>query len=254
MTKHSTTSWEEGASWYNNIVGKDGHYYHKELILPCALRLLKLQKQDSLLDLGCGQGILARHIPKDIQYVGIDIAKSLIDHAKKYSQGQKSQKFLVSDITQKLPLGEDELFSHAACLLALQNVEHPELVLRNAASHLRQGATFLLIINHPCFRIPRQSDWGFDEATKRIYRKMFCYKTPQRIPIETHPGKEKKIVTWSFHHPLESYFKWLHEAGLMVAGIEELYSEKESIGKAAKLENRARKEFPLFLAIRAKMM
>jgi hypothetical protein len=43
----------------------------------------------------------------------------------------------------------------------------------------------------------------------------------------------------------------LNKAGFMIAKIEEWTSDKESEGKTAKQENRARAEFPLFMAIQA---
>ena len=63
------TSWEKSGKWYKNIVGDEGHYYHQKIILPHTLRLLKLQKGDSLLDLACGQGVLERQIPDDVDRV-----------------------------------------------------------------------------------------------------------------------------------------------------------------------------------------
>jgi hypothetical protein len=43
----------------------------------------------------------------------------------------------------------------------------------------------------------------------------------------------------------------LRNAGFVITRIEEWTSDKESEGKAAKQENRARAEFPLFMAIQA---
>ena len=121
------------------------------------------------------------------------------------------------------------------------------------AAHLQKGGRFAIVMNHPCFRIPRQSSWGFDEATKLQYRRMNGYMSPQKIPIEMHPGAQKQATTWSFHHPLSDYSKWLYEAGFSIERIEEWCSDKVSTGGNAKAENRARKEFPLFLSIIARL-
>ena len=67
-----------------------------------ALKLLKLQKGDSLLDLGCGQGVLARSLPPGVGYAGVDAAPSLIHSAKAKSK----HPFYVSDITQPLSIKE----------------------------------------------------------------------------------------------------------------------------------------------------
>ena len=73
----------------------------------------------------------------------------------------------------------------------------------------------------------------------------------QKIPIVTSPGKSQSETTWSFHYPLSSYFSFLQNAGFVVQDLQEWCSDKESLGKAARWENRARKEFPLFMAIKA---
>ena len=72
------------------------------------------------------------------------------------------------------------------------------------------------------------------------------------IPINMTPGQKQIKQTWSFHHPLSTYFQWLKESGFVVSDCQEWSSDKESEGKAARMENRARSDFPLFMCIVAK--
>lgn len=245
------TSWENSGQWYNSIVGESGHFYHQEIIIPNVLRLLKLEASSSLLDLACGQGVLARSLPKGSRYHGVDLSPSLIDSAKKMIK-REGCLFTVADVCKPLPLN-NKTFSHAAMILAAQNIEHLESAFKEAYRHLENKGSFVLVLNHPCFRIPRQSHWGVDESKKLQYRRIDCYMSPLRIPIQTNPGKGKvSAQTMSFHHPLSTFIQWLGSVGFMIAGMEEWTSTKQSEGKCAKMENRARSEFPLFLAILAK--
>jgi len=247
--KKISTSWEPIGSWYNQSVGKEGLYFHKQIIIPGILRLLELEGKSSLLDLACGQGILSRSVPRGLSYVGVDLAGSLIAEAKKLNKNS-NHNFFVSDATQKLPITKTD-FSHAAIVLAIQNIEHPLLAFTNVAKHLQSGGKFIVVMNHPCYRIPRQSSWGIEESKKMQYRRIDCYMSDLTIPMAANPSKgEKSTVTWSFHHPLSKYFEWLIQAGFVVDALEEWCSDKISEGKAAKMENRARKEFPLFLCLR----
>jgi ubiquinone/menaquinone biosynthesis C-methylase UbiE len=244
MVKQQKTSWESSAKWYDESVGEKGHYYHEHVILPNLLKLMELNKNSKILDLACGQGILARHLPAGAFYLGIDIAPSLIKAAKERTK----HSFLVKDVTKKLELSSAD-FTHATIILALQNIAQPLAVLSNAARHLSSKGKLFIVLNHPSFRIPRQSSWGIDEAKKLQYRRVDSYLSSLEIPIQTHPGKGNQVQTLSFHHPLMSFTKWLKEAGFGIVEIEEWISDKKSTGGRAKMENRAREEFPLFMTI-----
>lgn len=247
----SQTDWENVDRWYDQIVGQVGHYYHRQVILPKLLPLLNLEAFDSpaLLDLACGQGVLARNLPPHVPYWGIDLAPSLIAEAKK--KCRKNHHFLVGDICKPLPIDKQD-FTHATILLALQNVAHPEKALAQASHHLKEGGILALVLNHPCFRIPRQSAWGVEESKKLQYRRIDSYLSPQKIPIQMHPGKGKaSTTTWSFHHSISDFSRFLADAGFAILLIEEWASDKTSTGPSAKMENRARAEFPLFLTFLA---
>lgn len=243
------TSWEPVGKWYSQIVGEEGHYYHRKIILPNVIRLLG--NPDSILDLACGTGILARYLPENVEYLGIDVAPSFIKTAESLDQSPLHH-YSVGDITKPLKLKQTS-FSHAAIILALQNLENPREALKNAQRHLRENGELVVVLNHPCFRIPRQTSWQIDQDKKIQYRRIDRYLSHLKIPIQTHPGKkEKSELTYSFHYPLSAYFQMLDETGFAVHTMEEWCSDKVSTGKAAKMENQSRSEFPLFLTIKAK--
>lgn len=241
------TSWQQVSGWYDSLVGEKGHYYHRTVILPEVVRRLSLSQGDRLLDIGCGQGVLSRVIPKNIEYVGIDIAQPLLESAKKYHPSRWHH-FIHADLTSPWPLDSFAPFTHAACILVLQNIEHPAVLFDHLSRVLQEGAMAIFVLNHPYFRIPRQSRWNIDEKTKTQTRELFSYMTPQKIPITTHPGKGA-ASTWSFHTPLSELTAMSHAAGFDIETIDEWCSPKHSTGAAARAENRARKEFPLFMAI-----
>jgi SAM-dependent methyltransferase len=241
------SSWENSQKWYNDIVGPQGHYYHTQVVLPNTLRLLNLNLNSTLLDVACGQGVLARAIGKVQHYCGYDLSSSLINEAKKLNK-IKSFKFFVHDATRPLDpsLG---LFSHAACLLALQNIPSPIDVFKSISVHIESGGKFVFVINHPSFRIPRMSGWIIDEKKKLQSRRIDAYMSHQKIPIATHPSQPNTQNTLSFHYPLSYFCDALKNSGFYIETVEEWCSNKTSTGKMATQENRARKEFPLFMAI-----
>lgn len=244
------TSWQRVSKWYDASVGKKGHYQHEHVIIPQTLKLMHLVDTDKLLDVGCGQGVMSRKVPSAIQYVGIDASSDLIQLAKKRNTMPR-RLFAVADASREYPL-PDRDFSHVLFMLSLQNMKDGESAIRIASQHLSAHGTMTIVLNHPAFRIPRQSAWGIDEQNKLQYRRINRYLSPLEIPITMHPGMgTKSPVTWSYHTPLHTLVTWLRTAGLMISHMEEWSSDRESVGKSAKMENRGRAEIPLFLAIRA---
>lgn len=249
--KKQDTSWEPVQKWYNEAVGKEGHYYHQHIVLPGVLRLMDLKPSDTLLDVACGQGVLARQVPENMSYVGLDKSQSLIKSARQTDRNS-THEYVVADAMQPFPLKKKD-FTHAAILLALQNMEKPCQVFNNISKHLVSNGKLVLVINHPCFRIPRQSSWQVDAEKKIQYRRIDRYYSAMKIPIQAHPSKgAESEATWTFHYPLSSFVSWLNETGFSIEGMEEWCSNKTSTGSAAKMENRSRSEIPLFLALVAK--
>lgn len=255
QSKTISTSWEPASQWYKTIVGEEGHYYHQHIILPGVLKLLNLTDHPSpaLLDLACGPGVLARQLPDHVNYTGIDISKTLVKEAKKLDSHLKHT-YLVADAMKNLPL-DNSKFSHATIILSLQNMRHPLPVFQNAYKYLETNGLLIIVLNHPCFRIPRQSSWQIDEAKKLQYRRIDRYLSPLEIPIQAHPSKgEQSPQLISYHYPLSHYFHWLKEANFSVCDMEEWCSNKMSTGASAKMENRSRQEIPLFLTLCARKL
>jgi ubiquinone/menaquinone biosynthesis C-methylase UbiE len=246
VDKKIKTDWDSPDRWYDKLVGEKGHHYYQAVIFPKLFKLLESETIDSWLDLGCGNGVLARHLPSSVEYIGIDAAKDLLVQAERGSP--KTARFIHADAAKKLPLEKMD-FSHASFILSLQNMEDGSKAISLASKHLKIGGKLVLVLNHPSFRIPRQSEWGYDEKTKIQYRRVNAYMSSFKIPISMQPGKKTNFTTYSFHNPLSTYTHWLKAASLHILSIEEWCSDKKSEGSRSKAEDRARLEFPLFLAL-----
>lgn len=245
------TSWEKSSQWYKKIVGDEGHYFHQNIIWPKIKTIIDFDKIKSVLDLASGTGVFERQLNPKIIYAGVDIAKSFVLEARE-KRKSLNHEFAVADVSKDLPIKKND-FDLVTIILALQNIKNIDGVFKNANKYLKTGGKFLMILNHPVFRIPRQSSWGEDQNSKTQYRRIDRYMSSLEIPISTNPGKfEKSEMTWSFHNPLSRYSELLLENGFLIEKIEEWVSDKKSTGGKAKMENRAREEIPLFMAIVAR--
>jgi len=245
---NKNSSWESVSSWYDKLVGSKGHYYHEKVILPKLHNLFSVYRPSALLDLACGQGILSRILPDEVTYTGVDASHSLLQAAKKHSRNKKHT-FYQQDLTQPLDLQKKD-FDVATILLALQNIPDPLAVMKSAWAHLKPNSRFVLVLNHPCFRIPRQTSWMVDEEKKIQYRRVDRYLTPLTIPIQAHPSQgEKSVQTFSYHYSLSAISSMLQKAGFVIELMEEWCCDRQSTGPKGKMENRSRNEIPMFLAI-----
>jgi len=246
------TGWDSVAKWYDNLISDKGHDLHRDIVIPSTIKLLGPKSSEKILDLGCGQGALAREIVRSGAHVtGVDLSKKLINIAVSRSKGVKDLNFRVAD-AEDLNEIADESFDAVVSVLALSNMDHLSKVIGEAYRVLVRAGRFVFVINHPCFRIPRQSGWGFDEKRKLQYRRVDKYMSEMKIPIQMHPGDAPDVYTWTFHRPLSEYFDLLGSTGFTVNKLEEWVSRRKSLpGSKAKAENVSREEIPLFLAVGA---
>ena len=247
------TSWNAVAAWYDDLLESGDGTYQKDLILPNVLRLLDIKRGEKVLDLGCGQGFFSREFFKaGADVFGVDLSPKLIALAKEHSP--KEIRFAVST-ADKLSVFSGPSFDAVVCISVIQNIERVQAVFAETVRVLKSGGRFLVVMNHPAFRITKRSSWGFDEKNKIQYRRIDEYISESGADIAMKPGSDSTVFTTSFHHPLQFYFKALHKAGFLVRRLEEWNSGKTSEpGPRADAENKARKEFPLFLVIEAVKM
>lgn len=251
--KKLLTLWDQASRWYDSLVGSQGTDFQKDIIMPGVFRMLEVSKKDRVLDLACGQGVFSRYLSKKGMNVeGLDSSAELLKYARTRSGSTVS--YNVGDATDEKKFKENT-FDGIACLMAIQNIENMDLVFKSAYHWLKPGKCFVVVMTHPCFRIPRQSHWGWDEEKKLEYRRVDHYMTETNVPILTPPFADSKSFTLTYHRPIQSYMSALVESGLYVDAVEEWVSNKNSLpGKRSKAENRARKEIPLFLALRARLI
>jgi SAM-dependent methyltransferase len=220
------------------------------VVLPGLLRLLQLHAGERVLDLACGQGAVSQGLHRaGADVTGVDLSPALIERARRYAP---SIRFLVGDARHVDGL-EDAAFDAVVCVLAAQNIDPIGPLFEEAARLLRPGGRAVFVVPHPAFRIPRQSRWSWHEERGILAREVDRYLTPMHIPIDMRPHRQPgKQTTWTYHRPMEDYVNGLSRAGLWTSAMEEWPSHKTSQpGPRAAAEDRAREDFPLFLALRS---
>lgn len=247
----ASESWEAVAGWYDaHLDDPDSH--HARVLGPGVDGLIADLAPGRALELGCGEGFFARRLDAaGWRTTAVDIAPAMIEAARR--AGPPSVDWRVDDACSLDGLPADRRFELAVSVMHLTNVRAADEVVETIAARLVPGGAFVGVILHPAFRIPRHSDWLWDAGRNLQARRLDGYLRPREIAIDMHPGRRHAPKTLTFHRPLSWYVGALGAAGLAVDRLGEWCSHRRSTsGPRATAENRAREEFPLFLAWRAR--
>lgn len=246
------TSWEAVADWYTGWVGEEGSQHHRKLTIPAVLELLAPQPGESIIDVGAGPGVLApRIVAAGARYTGIDASWTMLRFARKHHG--RHGRFLWGDACDlpSIPGLQPATFDGAVFLLSIQDMDPLPSVLESVAWALRGGGRVVILMTHPCFRVPRLSGWGWDEQRHLQYRRVDRYLTPLPVPVETIGNQESRATT-RFHRPLHAYVNALGACGFVVDCMQEIATYQSARpGPHAKAEDFATQEIPLFLGLRA---
>lgn len=266
-TSATGRGWDHVASWYDDLIEEKRSDHFERVILPGTLRLLRPRPGMKIADVACGQGSLARALSaQGAEVLGLDASPRLIEAARRHGGGPI---FEVADARELESLSRVRgwlgIADAAACVMALMNIEPVEPVIRGVAAMLRDGGAFVAVVLHPAFRAPGQTSWAWDEGDEtehgprpaRQYRRVDGYLSPGQREIVMNPGAaahgKKPVLTITHHRPIQTYVRACAEAGLLIDALEEWPSLRQSEpGPRAGEENRARREIPMFLALRAR--
>lgn len=243
------TSWGKEALWYDTMLETDRDTYQSKVLLPNLLRIVAPRGGQTILDLACGQGFFSRaYAENGAKVIGVDIAPELIALARE--QPKPNIVYHIAN-AEKIPFIKNESVDVVTISLAIQNIENVKAVFAECFRVLKKGGRLVLVLNHPAFRIPKGSDWQFDQNDSVQYRRVAQYLSESKVKIDMHPGVQKqKSFTISFHRPLQYFFKLFHSAGFAVTRLEEWNSHKTSGNGPRKVaEDTARKEIPMFLML-----
>ncbi len=261
--KGRVTHWDSVTEWYDQLVGDEGSEYHQKVILPGVLRMLPDGEGLSILDVACGQGVMCRQLAgRGHHVVGIDAAAGLIEAAKRREEAERlGVRYVMGDATKleemRSPVLDAQRFDAITIVLAIQNMTPLTPVWKGCHGLLNAGGKLVVVMMHPCFRVPRGSDWIWDERTGTQGRVVKEYLGSKQVEIDMHPGRSAagkgSVKTVTFHRPLQAYVNTLGNAGLLVDHVEEWVSHKVSEAGPKKEEmDRSRKEIPMFMALRAR--
>ncbi len=263
MDKNESLAWNKVAKWYDSLVGETGSEYHQNVIFPSLIKSLGDKKiaGKTVIDLACGQGVLCRQLSNlGAKVTGIDIAPALVRMAKKRKLNNDNEpSYITADVTKllsqngnlKLDL-KSEYYDYATVVLAIQNINPLSPLFKAVSKLLKKGGSLIIVMMHPCFRIPQYSNWQFNDEKHRQERIMWKYLNSETIEILSKPSnKANSEITYHYHRPINAYINSASKYGLYLEEIQELASnKKEQKGIKSEAIELAKSEIPMFLSMK----
>jgi 2-polyprenyl-3-methyl-5-hydroxy-6-metoxy-1,4-benzoquinol methylase len=220
--------WDQKAAFWDERYG-EGNEFHKTLIEPSVDRLLGIQPDELVLDVGTGNGAFARWLAAHgARVVAFDFSTVFLERARQRTVANAERiEYLQLDATdeqQLLALGIAR-FDAAVANMVLMDMASIDTLARCLVKLLKPGGRFVFSIQHPCFNsnaVDIFGEAGIDEngeiAEARGVRVRGYLDVPPGkgagMPGEPNPH-------YYFHRPLHELFAPFFDAGFAITGLEE---------------------------------
>ncbi len=202
--------WEQHSTWWQRRFTEGADPEYEEQILPLVRQ--HLRKAGRVLDVGCGEGQVARSIARGgTQVVGLDPTPSQISEAHR----RGGPPLFVQARAEQLPFGDDTFGAVLLCL-AIEHIDPFEPAIDEIARVLSPGGQFLLLLVHPLLQAPG-SGWVEEAGSDEGYWRVGSYLPDDFVVDEVEPG-----IHLPFNHrPLSRYIHAMGAVGLLLEDMVE---------------------------------
>lgn len=180
-------------------------------------RFLNPFVQQTICDLGCGEGYLARRLAPLCNYViGVDISERLLDIARTRTEANNVR--YINDDAQQLGKFSNDTIEAVVSNFALMDIADLDATVAAVKRVLKPQGFFIFSLTHPCFQAPH-SEIFQDDVAVRIGRKISKYAREGFWRSDNPHGIRGKVG--AYHRTLSTYINNLLSTGFTLRYIEE---------------------------------
>ena len=203
--------WERNAQWWQDGFTEGADAEYEEQILPLARECLAGAHR--VLDVGTGEGQLARRVVQDGAAVVVGVDPTAAQLAAAHSRGGGVRYARAG--AGALPFRDASFDAVAVCLVFEHIADHVPAIAE-IARVLELGGRFVFFLNHPLLQAPN-SGWVVDHILDEQYWRIGPYLVEDVAMEELAPG----VVLPFVHRPLSQYVNAMAAHGLLVERMEE---------------------------------
>ena len=219
--------WNTNAAFWDERMG-DGNQFQRLLVGPATERLLEVRPGEEVLEIACGNGVMARRLAElGARVLATDFSAVFVERARERgAPGPGSVGYRVVDATSEaelLALGAGR-FDAAVCTMALMDMAEIAPLFRALRRLLKPGGRFVFSLQHPCFNSGLFRMTAEEEDVNGEIVDVYAVKVIDYI----HPRAQKGIGIvgqpephYYFHRPLTALLGACFAAGFVMDGIEE---------------------------------
>ncbi|MDH6114188.1 SAM-dependent methyltransferase [Kitasatospora sp. MAP12-15] len=215
--------WDTNTKPWDAGFDADGDEHRKYVTDHALLAPLGDLAGAEVLDLGCGNGYLARKLAQaGADVTGVEISRRMLEAAMRHEQAQPlGITYLAASATDLNALA-DRSFDAIVCNHLLTSVPDLDAALSEAGRVLRDGGRMAVALSHPCFSCgPRH--WHRPAPDSPRPEEAASYA------VDDYFGAGPYLLTaWEgfapipyVHRPLSTYWHAFTTAGLTVTGFDE---------------------------------
>ncbi len=204
--------WDDLAGWWQDTFTEGADAEYECQIIPLAMGELAGAAQ--VLDLGCGEGQIARRLAaQDSVVVGLDFSAAQLDRARARRGGPG----YVQGSCGALP-SRGSAFDAVLVSLVLEHTDALDGTIGEIARVLRPGGRVVLVLNHPLLQSPG-SGWVDDHLVEPP--ETYWQVGPYLSEVEFEEQVDAEHTVCFVHRPLSRYINAFADAGLYVTRMVE---------------------------------